>query len=59
MAEILAEDSMNRGMHAEETYYISEIRKRTAVLFEGTASNGDDSSKGVVRIFLKKVFLMI
>lgn len=56
--KFLAEDSMNRGMHAEETYlYLGNKEKELLCYSKALPSNGDDSSKGVVRIFLKKGIL--
>ena len=54
----LLEDNMNRGMHPEETYlYLGEKKRELLCYSKALPFNGDDSSNGVVRIFLKKGIL--
>ena len=54
----LSEDNMNRGMYPEETYLYQGEKKRELLCYsKALPFNGDDSSNGVVRIFLKKGIL--
>ena len=54
----LSEDNMNRGMYPEETYLYQGEKKRELLCYsKALPLNGDDSSNGVVRIFLKKEIL--